>query len=374
MHDLKSGIKTSDLTDIYNKLESGERLSYSELKSYVRAIRNGKVDAYRFVAVLAIMETRNRLKGINIQETADFVRALRYDGMPDLDGVVCTAGTGGDPVKTINVSTAATLVLAAGGTHVMKNGYKSITGKCGSRDILKCWGIDPFLPIDCVLKSVRDIKIGYYDFANLIVREERSGFHSPLHYIGALSHPVNVRYKILGCSDEKQFSVIEQLADELFDNYFISLNPDIDELSTVSSSLVVEKRNGEKNRYILNPKELGIHRESYTGVKALPTPSANAAFLKDVLIGRKSHALDLIALNAAAAFYLCGETDSIAKGISRAYEILRAGGALDMLERWKASADKQSSKIHGNKKSVSSRPDKNRKKISYDPLLREQAL
>jgi anthranilate phosphoribosyltransferase len=360
MNDLKKETQKSDLADIYNKLESGERLNYYDLKSYVRAVRSGEVDAYRFVAVLAIMETRNRLKGIDIQETANFVRALRYDGMPDPEGVVCTAGTGGDPVKTVNVSTAAALVLAAGGIPVMKNGYKNITGKCGSRDILKCWGIDPFLPIDCVLKTVRDIKIGYYDFANLIVREERSGFHSPLHYIGALSHPVNVRYKILGCCDKKQFSVIERLADELFDNYFISLNPDVDELSTVSSNFVVEKRNGKKCRYTLNPKELNINHKSYAGVEALPTPAANAAFLKDVLKCRKGHALDLIALNAAAAFYLCGKADTIANGLSQAYEILKTGGALDILKRWKTYANGQSSKIHARRKSLPARPDKNR--------------
>jgi len=250
------------LLQIYSKVESGERLSYADLETFVGAIRSGEVDAYRFVSVLAMMETRNRLKGIDLEETADFVRALRYEGMPDLDGVVCTAGTGGDPVKTINVSTAASLVVAAGGVRVLKNGFKSVTGKCGSRELLQHWGIDPFLPIDCVLASVQEIGIGYYDFANLIVREERSGFHSPLHYIGALSHPVRVRYKVLGCSDDSHFAVVEELVDRLFDNYLISLNSDIDELSIVSPTLVVEKRNGCNRRYVLDPKELNIHYAS----------------------------------------------------------------------------------------------------------------
>ena len=338
--------KKINLSEIYDKIESGERLHYAELKSFVDAIRNGDVDAYRFVAVLAIMETRNRLKGIDIRETADFVRALRYDGMPDINGVVCTAGTGGDPVKTINVSTAAALVVAAGGIPVMKNGFKKITGKCGSRELVQHWGIDPFLPIECVLASVRDIGIGYYDFANLIVREERSGFHSPLHYIGALSHPANVRYKVLGCSNKKHFEVIEKLADDLFDNYFISFNTDIDELSIVSASHVVEKRKGRKRHYVLDPKEFNIYHTSYAGVEARSTPAENAAFLEEVLAGGECPALDLIALNAAAAFYLFNDTDTFATSLSRAYNVIRSGRALDMLGKWKRYANQQSAELY----------------------------
>lgn len=343
--------KTSDiqpaLSAIYDKIESAGRLNYVELKALVSAIRNGEVDSHRFVAILAIMETRNRLKGIDISETADFIRALRYDGMPDLEGIVCTAGTGGDPVKTVNISTAAALVLAAGGLRVMKNGFKSITGKCGSRDILSGWGVDPFLPIHAALESVRHVGIGYYDFANLIVIEERSGFHSPLHYIGALSHPMNVRYKLLGCSDERQFAVIERLADELFDSYLISFNPDIDELSTVSPNRVVEKIKGEKRRYVLNPEDLNIRRASYAGAEALPTPAASAAFLKDVLGGREGAAFDLIALNAAAAFYLCGFDGSIADGIDRSRAILKEGQALETLRKWQDYSRRQSADIRG---------------------------
>lgn len=320
---------------VYDKIENGERLSFDDLNSLVLAIKNNEIDAFRFVAILAMMETRNRICGIDYEETSNFIRALRIEDVQDLDDVVCTAGTGGDPVKTINVSTAASLVLAAGGVRVLKNGYKSVTGKCGSREILRCLGVDPFLPYENVLSSIRKIGIGYYDFINLIIREERSGFHSPLHYIGALSHPLCLKNKVLGCSDKNHFNVVEKISDELFDNYLISLNPDIDEISIVTPTLVIEKRINNKIQYVIEPKEFNIKYRSYEGVIALNTPEENADFLIDVLGGLEGPAQDLIALNSAAAFYLCKVTKTLKEGFYLSKEILFRGAALNILSKWR---------------------------------------
>ena len=51
------------------------------------------------------METRNRVKGISPEEIIYFVKALRKDNTVELP-FLCTAGTGGDLIETINVSSA----------------------------------------------------------------------------------------------------------------------------------------------------------------------------------------------------------------------------------------------------------------------------
>jgi len=73
----------------------------------------------------------------------------------------------------------------------------------------------------------------------------------------------------------------------------------------------------------------------HAGVEALPTPSDNAAFLTEVLDGREGPALDLIALNAAATFYLCNTTETLEDGMTLAKDILLSGGALEILTKWK---------------------------------------
>ena len=85
------------------KIMDGEYLNYSELKEFVDLIRNGKINNLQFVSVLAAMETRNRIKGINPDEVANFVLALRLPCNYNLEGILCNAGTVGYKIKTINV-------------------------------------------------------------------------------------------------------------------------------------------------------------------------------------------------------------------------------------------------------------------------------
>jgi anthranilate phosphoribosyltransferase len=314
---------------------NGEYLSYANLKDFVSSIREGRVNDLEFVAILAAMETRNRLRGIDLDEVSDFVRALRVPKQIYLEGVLCPAGTGGDPVKTINVSTPASVILSSGNIPVLKNGFKSVTGMCGSRELLKSWGINPFQNLDQVIASVENIGIGYYDFQNLIVKERRSGFRSPLNYIGALSHPIQVDYKVLGCANENQFKIIEQLADRLYKNYLLSLNPEIDEISTVSPTVIVEKRNGEKTRYSFDPKNIGINQKSYNPLFALSSPQENADCIEEIFNGRISPRAELIALNSGAGFYLTGKTDSLRKGYEMALDLISSHSPAKKLQDWR---------------------------------------
>lgn len=314
---------------------NGNYLSYADLKEFVTHIRGGRVDDLQFVAILAAMETRNRLRGIDLDETANFVKALRVPKQIDLEGILCPAGTGGDPIKTINVSTPASVILSAGGIKVLKNGFKSVTGMCGSREILEGLGINPFQDLDKVLESVKDIGIGYYDFQNLIVKERRSGFRSPLNYIGALCHPIKIDYKVLGCSNEDQFKIIEQLADRLYKNYLLSLNKEVDELSTVTPTEIVEKRNGEKTRYLFVPKNIGINQDNYRELFPLASPQENADYVEKIFRGMICPRTQLIALNAGAGFYLTGKSDSIKEGYQMSLELLSSGAALDKLQKWR---------------------------------------
>ena len=324
------------ITTIADRVMNGDYLSFAELTEFVSSLRAGKINDLQFVALLSAMETRNRIRGINLDEIANFIRAIRTPIKTDLEELLCPAGTGGDPVKTINISTPAGIVLASGGVKVLKNGYKSVTGSCGSRELLESFGINPFLDLPKVIQSVKQVGIGYYDFLNLITTDKRSGFRSPMNYIGALCHPFEIDYKIIGCSNEKQCELIEPIADRLYKRYILTFNREIDEISTVTPTEIVEKREKGKMRYSFDPQELGIQRSNYMELFSLQTPLDNARALIEVFEGKDSSVSQMIALNAGAGFYITGKAETLAAGYNIAREILLSGKAKRKLDEWVA--------------------------------------
>ena len=316
------------------KIMDGEYLNYSELKEFVDLIRNGKINNLQFVSVLAAMETRNRIKGINPDEVANFVLALRLPGNYNLEGILCNAGTGGDKIKTINVGSTSMPILAEAGVKVLKIGYKGVTSKCGSRDILKALGANPFQRIDKVVKSVRETGMGYYDFSNLIIIEDRSGFKSPLHYIAPLCHPLNLTYKLMGCSNEEHMRVVESILERVCDNYLLTFNPDIDEISPLTPTKVVEKKKRIRYEYEINPLEFNLSCKNYGDIESPGTPEKSAQIIREIYEGNLSPKSEFIALNAGAGLYLAGKVTSIKEGFEMATEIIISKRALSRFQTW----------------------------------------
>ena len=80
--------------------------------------------------------TSLRMKGETIDEITALAMVMRENAVrinPQVNGrTVDTCGTGGDRLKTFNVSTGAALVAAGAGVPIAKHGNRSVTSKCGS--------------------------------------------------------------------------------------------------------------------------------------------------------------------------------------------------------------------------------------------------
>ena len=123
------------ITEYLEILLEGGDLKYEQAKDLLDTVFNGQVAEVQIAAFLAAM----RMKKATPNELAGLAQSLRDHAVKvktNITNLIDTCGTGGAPMKTFNVSTAAALVAAGAGAYVAKHGNRGITSKCGSADVL----------------------------------------------------------------------------------------------------------------------------------------------------------------------------------------------------------------------------------------------
>ncbi len=120
---------------ILSKIEKKENLTFEESKIAFNSIMAGQVDESKIFEFLTLLSR----KGETADEIAGGVYVLRDKAtqVKAPDDAIDTCGTGGDGKNTLNISTAAALLLSSFETKVAKHGNKSVSSKCGSADVLE---------------------------------------------------------------------------------------------------------------------------------------------------------------------------------------------------------------------------------------------
>ena len=112
------------------KLARGERLTEDEAASAMGSIMDGEATPAQIGALLAAMAVRRETE----DEIVGFARTMRARAVPLRSrGAVDTCGTGGDGAGTFNISTVASVVVAACGVPVAKHGNRSASGTLRQR-------------------------------------------------------------------------------------------------------------------------------------------------------------------------------------------------------------------------------------------------
>src|SRR5262249_8223034 len=127
------------------RVAGGDGLSETEMAALMERVLDGAVTPAQLGALLMGL----RLKGETVDELTGAARALRRraTAIPSVPpGTVDTCGTGGDGGRTVNVSTAAALVVAACGVPVAKHGNRAVSSSVGSADVLEALGVVVELP------------------------------------------------------------------------------------------------------------------------------------------------------------------------------------------------------------------------------------
>jgi len=327
------------MKEFIGKLVEGNDLTSSEAGEAMKLIMSGAATGAQIGGFLTAL----RMKGESIEEIAACAKTMRSFASrinPKVNGtLVDTCGTGGDKIKTFNISTIAAFVVAGAGIYVAKHGNRSVTSKAGSADVLEALGVKIDLPPKEVEKCIEKIGIGFM-FAPLfhpamkhaIGPRKEIGIRTVFNILGPLTNPANAKAQLLGVYDaaltEKMAGVLGNLGVERA--VVVHGLDGLDELSTIGATQISELRNSKIKTYKAKPEGFGFRRASIRDI-AGGDLKYNAKVVTDVLKGEKGPKRDIVVLNAAAGIYVGGRADSIKEGISIAEESLDSGAAYEKL-------------------------------------------
>ncbi|MCD4831482.1 MAG: anthranilate phosphoribosyltransferase [Anaerohalosphaeraceae bacterium] len=328
------------ITEYLEILLDGGDLSYEQAKALLDVVFAGEVADVQIAAFLAAM----RMKTAVPSEFAGLAQSLRDHAVKvevGIDNLIDTCGTGGAPLKTFNISTAAAFVAAGAGAYVAKHGNRGITSKCGSADVLEAMGVK----IDCgpkvVAESIRKARIGFmfapmHHPAMKFVQPIRKSldFRTAFNLLGPMANPAGANAQVMGVAD---IALLDRIADTLnilgSKRAMVVHGNGLDEISITSKTSVVEIRDNKKTSYEIDPVEFGITAPAASELIG-GSAGHNATTVKDVLSGKnKGPARDVVLLNAAAAIVVAGITDDMQEGFKKASESVDGGSAIECMKK-----------------------------------------
>jgi anthranilate phosphoribosyltransferase len=337
------------LTRAIDALASRKDLSAGETAEVLAEIMHGEVSETQIAGFLIALRT----KGETVEELAGLastMRALATHVPTEREDLLDTAGTGGGR-RTFNVSTTAALIAAGAGCAVAKHGNRSATSSSGSADLLEALGARIDLDPDGVAGCIEEAGFGFmfapahHQATRFVVPVRRElAVRTIFNLLGPLTNPAGARRQLIGVSDPHFLETIAgALATLGVDRALVVASADgLDEISVAAATKVVEVNGEEITRYTLAPGDVGIEPAPASSIEldcAGGTPQQNAAVTRAILHGERaisgpSPSADLALINAGAAIYAAGRTDSIAAGVEAARAALADASALHALERY----------------------------------------
>ena len=319
------------------KLTKGQNLTFEESKSLFSDLMEGKYEENQIIEILESFvkkgETKDELAG------GIFVLRNKATKVSCDPNTIDTCGTGGDGQNSLNISTAAAIVLASIGVNVAKHGNKAVSSNCGSADVLEALKININLKPNEAEESINNFNFAFmfapnYHLAMKHVGPARKkmGKKTIFNLIGPLSSPAQVKRQVIGVFNKKW---MKPFAEALKENnvvhaYIVHSDDGMDEISPFSKTNVVELKDGKINEFTINPKDLGINggdKENLKGKNA----EYNAEKIIDIYKGTANEFSQSVALNTAAGLVVSGKENDFKKAFDKATQHLDSGKVFEHL-------------------------------------------
>ena len=326
---------------VLGRLVEGEDLGPAEASAALAEVLSGSAAPSQIAAFAVAL----RMKGETVEEMTSLVRTMLSHAeavpVPEELDVVDTCGTGGDRSRSVNVSTMAALVVAGAGAKVCKHGNRAMSSLAGSADLLEALGVVIELGPGAVLRCIEQAGMGFCfaprfhpGLRHAAPTRRELGVATVFNFLGPLANPARPRRQVVGVSNpamaHKMLGVLE--ANGATHALVVYGHDGLDELTTTTTSTMVELVDGKVRSVTVDPRDLGLEQAAPEDLQG-GDAGTNAELTRRVLGGEKGPHRDVVLLNAAAGVVAAGLAEVLHEGLEVARRSVDEGRAADVLTR-----------------------------------------
>ena len=342
--------ETTSWKEIFSQLLNREDLSVMDSTWAMNTLIRGEASAAEIAAFLIALKS----KGESVGEIVGFRDAILANALPiELDAhCLDIVGTGGDRHGTVNVSTMASLVIAAAGVPMVKHGNRAASSQSGSSDVLAALGVNLDLSAEQIQEIFKTLGIAFIyaakfhpGFGHVADVRRELGVPTVFNFLGPLCNPIRPIASAVGVADpEKAYLISEVFATRGATALVFRGDDGMDELTTTGHSKIWEISQGEIREHLINSDDFGFKRANLSDLLG-GDAATNAEIARRVLNGESGPVRDIVVLNAAAgmtAFALANDLEQASRpirerlqeNIPKAAASIDSGAASTLLSEW----------------------------------------
>jgi anthranilate phosphoribosyltransferase len=324
--------RAPDLRALIGQAAAGP-LTREEAETAFSAIMAGEATPVQIAGLLMALAGR----GEAVDEYAAAATVMRRRCVPVTApaGAIDIVGTGGDGKGTLNISTAAALVVAGAGQPVAKHGNKALSSRSGAADALGELGVSVMVEAAVAERALASAGICFmmapmHHPAMRHVQPVRVelGARTIFNILGPLTNPAGVKRQLTGAYAR---SLLRPMAETLRllgseKAWLVHGGDGTDEISIAGPTMVAVLAEGAVNDLEVSPETAGLPTHPFEDILG-GAPVDNAKALRALLDGAPGAYRDAVLLNAAAALVVADKAADLPEGVAMAADSIDSGRA-----------------------------------------------
>ena len=226
-----------------------------------------------------------------------------------------TCGTGGDGLKTLNISTTVALLLSSVDVPIAKHGNRAASSDSGSSDIIGKLNIKSEKNEYRLHQNIKKNKFTYLnaplfypDLAKVAQVRKLIQTKTIFNYMGPTLNPLGAKYQILGTINKSSAQIMTKILSRInLKSFSVFYSHDgLDEISLFSPTTFFTKNNKKINKKTVSHKFYNKYLNKIPNFKDIKgkLPEYNANRLIELFSGKKDTYRDMVIINSIYAMMI----------------------------------------------------------------------